>query len=390
MRERGVAEPADGPPPPSAALVDDATTGRESDAPPLGAFGSHGMGRILRASRRTVSRSRPSYTARLSMPSRDYYEVLGIGRAASADDIRRAHRKLALEFHPDRNKAKDAPARFAEIQQAYEVLSDADKRSQYDEFVRLGGSPGAFAGGAGAGAGHARAPHGDGAPGQNGGAGNWNSGDWTSSDSATFESIFGDMFGPRGSRARGRAGPGASAGSRARPRERSEAEATIPLEVAIKGGKVGVVLEEDGRQTSVELPVPAGLEDEELLSVPGRLDLVVRARIAPHPWLTREGRDLSYDLPLSIVEATLGAAIDAPLPTGGTVALKIPAGTASGKKIRIAGKGMPAGSGRPAGDLYVVVQIVPPSGVNELTGSLLREIAGSIENPRARLAHLRP
>lgn len=320
------------------------------------------------------------------MPSRDYYEVLGIGRAASADDIRRAHRKLALEFHPDRNKSKDAAARFAEIQQAYEVLSDTDKRSQYDEFIRLGGSPGAF--GAGAGAGQGRSPYGAGASGQHGGAGSWNSGDWTSSDSATFESIFGDMFGPRGSRARGRAGAGA--GSRARARERSEAEATIPLELAIKGGKIGVVLEEDGRQTSIELPIPAGLEDEELLSVPGRLDLVVRARIAPHAWLSREGRDLSYDLPLSIVEATLGASIDAPLPTGGTVALKIPAGTASGKKIRIAGRGMPAGSGRPAGDLFVVVQIVPPKAVNDLTRSLLNEVAGSLENPRARLAHLRP
>jgi DnaJ-class molecular chaperone len=322
------------------------------------------------------------------MPSRDYYEVLGIGRAASADEIRRAHRKLALEFHPDRNKAKDAPARFAEIQQAYEVLSDSEKRAQYDEFTRLGGSPDAFAGGAGAG--HARPPYGDGASGRSGGAEGWNAGDWTSSDSATFESIFGDMFGPRGGRARGRAGTGPGAGARARARERSEAEASVPLEVAIKGGKIGVVLEENGRQTSVDLPIPAGLEDEELLSVPGRLDLVVRARIAPHAWLSREGRDLAYDLPLSIVEATLGASVDAPLPTGGTVALKIPAGTASGKKIRIAGKGMPAGSGRPAGDLFVVVQIVPPKEVNDLTRSLLKEVAGSIENPRARVPHLRP
>ena len=118
---------------------------------------------------------------------------------------------------------------------------------------------------------------------------------------------------------------------------------------------------------------------------------MVRIKIAPHPWLSRDGRDLSYDLPLSIVEATLGASIDAPLPTGGTVALKIPPGTASGKKIRIPGKGVPAGGGRPAGDLYVVVQIVPPGSVNELTGSLLREIAGSIDNPRAKLSqfHLR-
>jgi DnaJ-class molecular chaperone len=116
---------------------------------------------------------------------------------------------------------------------------------------------------------------------------------------------------------------------------------------------------------------------------------VVRVRADAHPWLVRDERDLSYDLPLSIVEATLGAAIDAPLPTGGSVSLKIPAGTASGKKIRIPGKGMPAANGRPAGDLYVVVQIVPPKDLNDLTTSLLREVGSAIENPRARIAHLR-
>jgi DnaJ-class molecular chaperone len=163
-----------------------------------------------------------------------------------------------------------------------------------------------------------------------------------------------------------------------------EAEVSVPLETAIKGGRVGLVLD-DG---SVDVPIPAGVEDEELVSVPGRLDLMVRVRIAPHAWLSRDGRDLSYDLPLSIVEATLGASIEAPLPTGGGVTLKIPPGTASGKKLRIAGKGVPAGGGRPAGDLFVVIQIVPPKDVNDLTGSLLREIAGSIDNPRAKLPHL--
>jgi DnaJ-class molecular chaperone len=323
------------------------------------------------------------------MASRDLYDILSISRTASADEIRRAHRKLALQFHPDRNKAKDAPAKFAEIQEAYEVLSDAEKRRQYDDFIRLGGSPGAFGAngptgghGGGSGGGHGQHPGG-------GSGGGWSNGGggeaWTATDSETFESIFGDMFGGRGGpRGRTRAGGGSQ---RARARERMEAEATVPLETTIKGGKVGLVLD-DG---SVEVPIPVGAEEDELVSVPGRLDLVVRIKIAPHPWLSRDGRDLSYDLPLSIVEATLGASIDAPLPTGGTVALKIPPGTASGKKIRIPGKGVPAGGGRPAGDLYVVVQIVPPGSVNELTGSLLREIAGSIDNPRAKLSqfHLR-
>jgi DnaJ-class molecular chaperone len=313
------------------------------------------------------------------MASRDLYDILGVSRTASADEVRRAHRKLALQYHPDRNKSKDAAAKFAEVQEAYEVLSDADKRKQYDDFIRLGGSPGAFgSSGPTGGSGGAR----PGAPGQ----GPFGGGEaWTTSDSETFESIFGDMFGGRGGgRGGGRARSGGGASQRARARERMEAEVSVPLETAIKGGRVGLVLD-DG---SVDVPIPAGVEDEELVSVPGRLDLMVRVRIAPHAWLSRDGRDLSYDLPLSIVEATLGASIEAPLPTGGGVTLKIPPGTASGKKLRIAGKGVPAGGGRPAGDLFVVIQIVPPKDVNDLTGSLLREIAGSIDNPRAKLPHL--
>ena len=159
----------------------------------------------------------------------------------------------------------------------------------------------------------------------------------------------------------------------------------MPLEKILKGGSYTITI--DGQRYDLE--IPAGLDDEELISVPGRLDAVVRVRADAHPWHVRDQRDLSYDLPLSIVEATLGAAIDAPLPTGGSVSLKIPAGTASGKKIRIPGKGMPAANGRPAGDLYVVVQIVPPKDLNDLTTSLLREVGSAIENPRARIAHLR-
>ena len=98
---------------------------------------------------------------RAFMAVRDYYEVLGVTRTANAEEIRRAHRKLALQYHPDRNKEKSAATRFAEIQQAYEVLSDDEKRKQYDDFIRIGGTPEAFAGGAGAaGAGAGSSPSG--------------------------------------------------------------------------------------------------------------------------------------------------------------------------------------------------------------------------------------
>ena len=311
------------------------------------------------------------------MPARDYYEVLGVNRSANADEIRRAHRKLALQYHPDRNKEKGAAERFSEIQQAYEVLSDDDKRRKYDEFIRLGGTTDAFAsGGAAAGAGPAGAGPFGGGWRNAGGPGE----QWTSADSATFDSIFGDIFNRGG---RSQRGPRQQ---RARTRSHIDYDVAVPLERILRGGKFPITIEGE----RYELDIPAGIDDGELLSVPGRLDAVVRVRADSHAWLVRDERDLSYDLPLSIVEATLGATIDAPLPTGGSVSLKIPPGTASGKKMRIAGKGMPAVQGKPAGDLYVVVQIVPPKEPNDLTRSLLKEIGGVIENPRARIAHLRP
>lgn len=301
------------------------------------------------------------------MPARDYYDILGVSRSATADEIKRAHRKLALEFHPDRNKAPDAAAKFNEIQAAYEVLSDADKRRQYDEYIRIGGAPESF-GSAGAQAG--ADPFGA-----------WRAqqtrdgGQWSGADAASFESIFGDIFGQSGGR-----GARSARGQRARARERSEVEATIPFDMALRGGRWPVTV--NGER--VEAEIPAGVEDGELVSVVGRMDLVVRISVAAHPWLRRDERDLSYDLPVSIVEATLGATVDAPIPAGGTLSLKIPAGTPSGRKIRISGKGVPGTNGRPAGDLYVVVQIVPPKELNDLTKQLLGEVGRSIENPRAR------
>ena len=306
------------------------------------------------------------------MASRDYYEILGVGRTASADEIKRAHRKLALEFHPDRNKAEGAAARFNEVQEAYDVLSDADKRKQYDEFVRLGGSPGSFGQSGGM------------PPGVDPFSSAWRqqarSGQaWSGgADPFDFESMFRDSFGGCGAGA----GTRGARGQRARAREREELEVTVPLERAILGGKAGVSI--DGKPFDIEIPI--GLEEEGLVSVPGRLDAVVRVHFAPHAWLERDDRDLAMRLPVSIVEATIGAAIEVPLPTGGSVTLKIPAGTASGRKLRVAGKGIPASSVRAAGDLLVEIQIVPPREVDDLTRQLLGNIADRIEDPRARVA----
>jgi DnaJ-class molecular chaperone len=309
------------------------------------------------------------------MPSRDYYDILGITRSATSDDIRRAHRKLALAHHPDRSKAKDAPAKFAEIQQAYEVLSDTDKRKQYDEFVRLGGSTSAFTG---------SAPNGPSAAGAK-----WNpqgagGASWNATDNQSFESIFGDIFGAsRGARG---ARP-QSARNAARAREQMQYDLHVPLETVLKGGKVEAII--DG--TNYHIDIPQGIEEDDVVAIPGKMDAIARVHMSVHAWITRDERDLSFDLPISIVEATLGATIDAPLPaTSGTIALKIPAGTSSGKKLRIAGRGFPASKGRPAGDLYVVIQVVAPKEISALTKQLLEEVGRAIDNPRARIAHLRP
>lgn len=304
------------------------------------------------------------------MPSRDYYDILGVSRSATADEIRKAHRKLALQYHPDRNKAADAPKRFSEIQQAYETLSDDAKRKQYDDFVRLGGSPESF-GTAGAAGPQAGPFGGSWRPGGPGGSGGNGGEAWAGADAATFESMFSDIFGGGGGRGRTRGG---------RARQRTQADIHVPLDLAVKGGRVSVRL--DGR--SVEVEVPAGIEDGEMLSLPGDLSTVLTVHFEEHPWLRLEGRDLAFELPVSIVEATLGATVDAPLPAGGSVALKIPPGTASGRRMRIAGKGLPSANGRPAGDLYVAISIVPPKSVNDLTKQLLEEVGRSIESPRAR------
>jgi curved DNA-binding protein len=306
------------------------------------------------------------------MPSRDLYDILGISRTASADEIRKAHRKLALQYHPDRNKAADAPKRFSEIQEAYETLSDDAKRRQYDDFIRLGGSPESFGSASAAGAGPQAGPFG-GSWRPGGGNGGASGGDaWAGADAATFESVFSDIFGGgRGGRTRG---------GRGRARERQQADIHVPLDLAIKGGKVSVDL--GGRKVEVE--IPAGTEDGDMISVPGDLLTVLTVHFNEHAWLRIEGRDLSFELPVSIVEATLGASVDAPLPAGGSLTLKVPPGTPSGKRMRIAGKGLPAGNGRAAGDLFVEIAIVPPKAVNDLTRQLLEEVGRSIESPRAR------
>jgi curved DNA-binding protein len=292
------------------------------------------------------------------VPQRDLYDVLGVSRGASSDEIRKAYRKLAKKFHPDMNPGdRKAEDKFKEITAAHEVLSDEKKRKLYDEFgpdaLRTGFDEKA--------ADQYRQwrQHG-GHPGQEvpfdlgdfetvnvGGVGNFD-----------FGSIFGDLFGG-GVRGRRRGTPAARAGRDA------EAEFLVDLREAVLGAERDLRIDD----RTLRVKVPAGVTDGSRIRLGGqggegtggapRGDLYLVVRLREHPGLRREGHDLFLDLPLTVPEAAAGAEVVIPT-FEGQVQLKIPAGTQSGRQLRLRGKGLPDLKGGPRGDLYAVARIVLP------------------------------
>ncbi len=325
---------------------------------------------------------------------RDYYEVLGVSRTASDDEIRKAHRKLARKFHPDVNKAADAAAKFAEAQEAYDILSDAEKRKRYDQFGHAG--VGSAAGGDPFGGGNpfrGGNPFGGrgrpgGAPGDGGGA------SWSDVDPETFDTIFGDLFGSRrGGQRAGRAG-GPHAGGRAHPPtagEDIEHTLSVPFGVAALGGSESVRLTlGDGSTQSIDVKIPVGIRSGSKLRVKGKGrpganggppgDLILVIQVGEHPWFRRDGLDLLLDVPITIAEAALGTVIQVPL-LKGSVKLKVPAGTASGAKLRAKGKGLVDAKGD-AGDFYAVIRIVPPESLTDAERTALEAMHERLPNPR--------
>ncbi|ABC81065.1 DnaJ C-terminal domain-containing protein [Anaeromyxobacter dehalogenans] len=317
------------------------------------------------------------------MPERDLYEIIGVPRTATHDEIKRAYRKLARKYHPDVNPGnKAAEERFKEVTAAFEVLSDEKRRKLYDEF----GPDSLRSGFDEKKAEQYRqwkrhgAPNG-GMPFDFGDFSTVNVGDYGAFD---FGSIFGDLFGgARGGRVR--RGPIPSQGAHA------EAEIAIDLRDAVLGAERD--LRVDGRTLRVK--IPAGVTDGSRIRLGGQGgrgvhggpagDLYLEVRLRPHPHLRREGRDLYLDLPVTIPEAALGAEVE--LPTfEGPVRLRVPAGAQSGMQLRLRGKGMPDLRGGPRGDLYAVVQLrLPPD------GSALREAVKPLaelykDDPRAGIS----
>ncbi len=312
----------------------------------------------------------------MAVAFRDYYEVLGVPRDASSEDIRRAYRKLAREYHPDVNKDPGAEDRFKEVSEAYEVLRDAEKREQYD---RLGanwragqdvsGSPG-FEG-------FRSGPGGFGGAGVGGFGGFGDSrvefGDTGFSD--FFEGLFGNRTGTRT-----RAGAGGGFDGFSMRGGDQEATLELSLEEAARGGRRRISL---GAGRDYEVNIPAGVVDGQRIRLAGEGgrgsggapsgDLFLRVRLKPHPRFRVEGRDLYVDVRVAPWEAALGASVEVPMLTGSTQ-VKIPAGSSSGRKLRLKGKGLPSPRGKP-GDLYAIVKIVVPKKLAQPERELFERLA---------------
>jgi len=303
--------------------------------------------------------------------TQDYYQLLGVNRSASEEEIRRAYRKLARELHPDINKAPDAAERFARVTEAYDVLSDKEKRQQYD----LHGVRSPWTGAAG-----------------NPRARTAGRGGVTDPD---LGSIFEELF--------GRAGPGGDPftagrtrpGAHARPAPQRGADREVDLAIsfmtAARGGTERLRLrQEDGRERTIEVRIPAGVSAGARLRVPGEGlpgrnggpagDLMARVEIGQHPLFRREGLDLVTDVTVTFPEAVLGAEVNVPL-LDGSATLRIPPGTASGRRLRLRERGITASDGR-KGDLLAAIRIDVPVDPDPETRALIEQLAARL--PAAR------
>jgi curved DNA-binding protein len=292
----------------------------------------------------------PEASAEGLMEFKDYYATLGVERTASADDIKRAYRKLARKFHPDLNKQADAEARFKEVGEAYKVLGDPEKRAAYDDVGQRYGSGRDF-----------HPPPG------------WDDGfefsgrDFGPGEAMDFSDFFQALFG-RPTRARARR-PVPAAG------EDHHARIHIPLEDTFGGARRTLslrvpVVDAHGRRhlqaRELEVNIPRGVREGQQLRLAGQGspgegggpagDLYLEIAFQPHPQFRVDGRDVLVDLPIAPWEAALGATVSAPVPDG-RVALTIPPGSPAGRKLRLKGKGIP---GDPPGDLYAVLVIANP------------------------------
>ena len=314
---------------------------------------------------------------------KDYYKTLGVSKNASAEEIKKAYRRLARQHHPDVNTKPEAEKRFKEINEANEVLSDPEKRKRYDtvgpeweRFQQSGQRPGGFQWV------YTGQPGADPFNGEAGGFSDF------------FRTLFGEgatdfdtgpLFG-RPSTRRRRSVAGADV----------ESEVEITLAEAYKGTERSVEMRlPDGTTRRLSVKIPPGVKDGQRIRLAGQGapgsaggpsgDLFLRVRVRPHPVFQRDGDDLRMDLPVALHEALLGAEVTVPT-LKGRVSLRIPTETQNGRIIRLAGQGMPRATGG-HGDLYVTVKVVLPIKLTEKERELVQELAASRagEDPRRGL-----
>ena len=317
------------------------------------------------------------------MEFRDYYKLLGLARTATAEEIKKSYRRLARKYHPDVSKEKDAEQRFKEVQEAYEVLKDPEKRAAYDQLGSDWKSGQQFR------------PPPDWASGFEFRGGGRPRGGAHAFEDEGFSDFFSSLFGG--------ASPFGTAGRRQQQAGRDHrARIDIDLEEAFGGGTRTLDLKRpelnangtlELRSHAVRVTIPAGVTDGQLIRLAGQGeagpgggragDLYLEVHIRPHRLFQAEGRDVTLTLPVAPWEAALGATVTVPT-LGGAVEMHVPAGAQSGQKLRLRGRGLP---GQPAGDAYVQLKVVlPPANLPEartLYEEMRAKLAGF--DPRADL-----
>jgi curved DNA-binding protein len=309
----------------------------------------------------------------------DYYGTLGVEKGASQADIQRAYRKLARKYHPDINKDPTAEAKFKQIGEAYEVLKDPEKRAKYDQFgsawknaERTGTPP----------------------PGWEGvqfdfGPGGGTAYDFSGTGPSGFSSFFEMLFGGGGPFAGAAGGPFGGGGGRGQPMPRrggdAESRIAITLEELAQGGKRQITLSDPstGRSETIEVSIPRGLRPGRKIRLAGKGargafggpagDLLLQVDVEPHPQFRVEGDDLVGAVEVSPSTAALGGEAKVRT-TDGAATIKLPAGSSSGRRIRLRGKGLPRASGE-RGDHFAEVKIVVPQNLSDEQRRLFRELA---------------
>ena len=310
---------------------------------------------------------------------KDFYAVLGVPKDVSAADLKKAYRKLARQYHPDSNPGNAAAeARFKEISEAHAVLADSERRAEYDQMRAMGSGARFTAGGAGQGGFE------DVFGGSFGGGGGGRR-----ASQGGFEDIFGGMFGD------GRFGQ-TNGGFRGYggPTKGRDQSASVSLEflTAIQGDTV--TLERQGGKP-ITVKLPAGVSDGQKIRLKGKGersidggaagDLVLTVAVRKHPIFERDGLNLRVDVPVTFVEAALGATIEVPTLGAEPVRLKVAAGTPSGRVLRVKGRGVTTAKG--TGDLLATVQVAVPAHLSAESTQLLQDFAASLpsDNPRDEL-----